>query len=914
LSSIRGRTREGDQTTKDCFWPNATRITKSCRVGFRRRVRLASVGSITRSKRITGQSVSGRIQAASGVGKVGAVTSQKQKIEVKDRVGQFEFSTIVAETSTPSRMGANSKGNLGLVLARNELPERIGTIRVTVGSEVPPIPPPRFGATLTGSKFLESSVEHRTSDPDQPTASTDLVAEHRRTTQRQLEREVRGEMDWVTMKALEKDRVRRYSSASEFAADVRRVLRNEPVLAGPPSTLYRLRKYYRRQRVPLLSSVVVVVLLGVIAVGTWQASTRRERAADELRSRQFQELGAESFTEYRDLRGNVQELEGTWRSLREKDQAMPIWQRSEEIVAWERYSQTKENLDRSFNDAVLFFSRAVDAAPPGSTLRMDARRALEDAYFDGYQQALQTGGVHLSPSFFRSMVDALELDSYDQELQGMGQIIFESESSGADVFCFRYETHEQRRVPLPYLRAPTEGPANVRSQRRVVAEPFLKVERVRQPAQTPFQRADRLLTVNERPVHDLSELAAALSGVELDGRIRARFTRPKSGKPGTSAPETVTLDWRPFPSTSADNTPQTVRRDIRFESGKLVAPFDQLGVSFRGYPLSFEDACRIGRTRDDTPLKAELPPGSYLFVLRKAGYRDTRYPVAIPPRRLQARVRLLATGVVAQDLVHVPAGPVAYGGDPKAFQGRAAGEANVGDFLIGRTEVRVRDYLAFVNDPAVFARTELSGKAAPISPAGRRLVSDTSTKDGTPPLAQLIPRSSEGSLYWQRDATAKVWQLRSTWDEEWPVMGVSHVAALEYAHWLTIAQDGTVHYRLPTDLEWEKAARGVDRKLHVWGDYFVADFCISALRRSYPGRVAVAPLDESPYGVRDLAGSVEEPTSGLPAGSLRYRSVRGGSWNVTDEFYFRCATRNGMLPFSAKRNFGIRLAADLPAI
>ena len=70
----------------------------------------------------------------------------------------------------------------------------------------------------------------------------------RRTDFRALSRDLRGELDWITMKALEKERSRRYGSASELASDARRYMENQPVLAGPPSAAYRTRKFLRRHR------------------------------------------------------------------------------------------------------------------------------------------------------------------------------------------------------------------------------------------------------------------------------------------------------------------------------------------------------------------------------------------------------------------------------------------------------------------------------------------------------------------------------------------------------------------------------------------------------------------------------------------------------------------------------------------
>src|SRR5262249_12666779 len=81
---------------------------------------------------------------------------------------------------------------------------------------------------------------------------------------------VRGELDWIVMKALEKDRNRRYESASAFAADVQCYLHDKPVQACPPSLAYRLRKFVRRHKGPVLAATLVVLaLVGGIIGTTW---------------------------------------------------------------------------------------------------------------------------------------------------------------------------------------------------------------------------------------------------------------------------------------------------------------------------------------------------------------------------------------------------------------------------------------------------------------------------------------------------------------------------------------------------------------------------------------------------------------------------------------------------------------------
>ena len=95
-----------------------------------------------------------------------------------------------------------------------------------------------------------------------------------------LSGQMRGELDWIVMKALEKDRNRRYESASELARDVERYLHDEPVLACPPSARYRLGKFVRRNRAPVLAaSLVLLALLGGV-IGTSFGLLRARHAAD----------------------------------------------------------------------------------------------------------------------------------------------------------------------------------------------------------------------------------------------------------------------------------------------------------------------------------------------------------------------------------------------------------------------------------------------------------------------------------------------------------------------------------------------------------------------------------------------------------------------------------------------------------
>jgi non-specific serine/threonine protein kinase/serine/threonine-protein kinase len=125
-----------------------------------------------------------------------------------------------------------------------------------------------------------------------------IAAEQCAMTPRQLIGAVRGELDWIVLKALEKDRSRRYASVAELAADLRRHLANEPVLAGPPSAAYRLKKFIARHRVGVAAAAgLFLATIGFGAAMAWQA---RELARERDAAR-FQAARAEASSEFMSL-------------------------------------------------------------------------------------------------------------------------------------------------------------------------------------------------------------------------------------------------------------------------------------------------------------------------------------------------------------------------------------------------------------------------------------------------------------------------------------------------------------------------------------------------------------------------------------------------------------------------------------
>jgi WD40 repeat protein/serine/threonine protein kinase len=163
--------------------------------------------------------------------------------------------------------------------------------------------PPFTAKQLRSAAFTEMLRMIREVDPPRPStklsSSAELtsIAAHRKLEPKSLTRLVRGELDWIVMKCLDKDRARRYETADGLAQDIERYLHDEPVRACPPSALYRLRKFARRSKgvllaatgvlVALVLAVVILVISNVVVQGERElAQGERDRTALALQEKE----------------------------------------------------------------------------------------------------------------------------------------------------------------------------------------------------------------------------------------------------------------------------------------------------------------------------------------------------------------------------------------------------------------------------------------------------------------------------------------------------------------------------------------------------------------------------------------------------------------------------------------------------
>ncbi len=250
------------------------------------------------------------------------------------------------------------------------------------------------------------------------------------------------------------------------------------------------------------------------------------------------------------------------------------------------------------------------------------------------------------------------------------------------------------------------------------------------------------------------------------------------------------------------------------------------------------------------------------------------------------------------DLVLVPAGPFKMGdnfGDGEARE-RPVHTVDLDGFYIGKNEVDNGDWRKFRDDPGY--------NDVKFWPGGRPVPQDQ------------IP-------YW---TDARNHGGATPGSDNYPVLGVNWDSAVAYCRWLSAKTGKT--YRLPTEAEWEKAARGTDQRRYPWGNTIDHSFATYVEGPDFvtATEAGAHPKGVSPYGANDMAGNVMEwcqdwYSRDYYAGSPRknpkgpdagaYRVLRGGTF-FEDAFDLRTYRRTAAWPsFQAHRMIGFRLARDL---
>lgn len=578
--------------------------------------------------------------------------------------------------------------------------------------------------------------------------------------------------------------------------------------------------------------------------------------------------------------------------------------------------------------------RAARLEDPWGGASTATQSALAAFYMERWREAL-TEDDTVRASAMRSAVLAHDpLGEHTLELLGRGTLALTVVPSSAETFLFRWEDYGSLRsdVVPRFVPVPTTGVERARAAEWIEGffpgDPCLVVREVEPDslaAHAGLAPGDLILRCAGAPaagsilVRDVPEdLALDVQPltrvVDVDGApIRSLFDWAAHSAIGEDgAPKTVgfegradrfTCDPRRIAVVSVldvvhQDTAQAYRLECLRGGDPLaidvpVGARSGLRCETTAYPLVLSDENRIDRGAALT-----LDPGSYLILARSPGFEEQRFNVLVERRaEVAARIELLTAGDIPAGFVYVPPGPFVAGGDPAAFRPVEARTIDVPGFFLARKELTNAEWYAFVNDPRTLERI---AAAKP----GEHLY--------LPQDDRVMAKSAPSGVGF-------AWDVYTATSAESPVLGLSWHDVRDYLTWrneLAESRGEAWRYDLPTEVQWEKAARGVDARSFPWGDRFDPALVVCLVHKEgylldAPG--GFEPRDESPYGLLDMAGSREEWLRDVVEGSSPPRCrKRGGHWSSSVEALFRSASRGETSPDRFASSQGVRLVALRP--
>ncbi len=677
------------------------------------------------------------------------------------------------------------------------------------------------------------------------------------------------DLETICLTCLQKDPRLRYASAPALGEDLRRYLAGEPIAARPTGSLDRLWRKARRNPAAALSLAALVLVVagvtGVFAIGRWRV--RAEIAEARANARSALERGeVDRALHHAQRAAALAPTDPAVLDLVARARAEAQVRRGEE--AFTRYRDARERAARARAEHQAA-DRALDSSNDrelrertwslAAASRDESQRVEEGfaAAVAAFTEALAHWSDH--PTARRRLAD-LYLDRL-REAEERRDRAAESAYRGF-VLAFGGGAHAAllqgtRDVSIRFLLpAGYERALEVRVYRY---EP-LDVPPVLAPSPCDPRTGERLAS----PVAgDCAPLPLAQRGAAEIAQTRSTPALPLP----TDERCRVILDVGPDRETGR---PAAVfRATLPRGSYLLDIPAGQKLTPAR-YPFvvsvesGWEDECALPADEDVPPACGDAGPGSWAFLPAGPFAASTEGELRLNvPRPAHGRVRVPESGV---DGVFVAREPVTLG-----------------------------MYLEYLND-------------RDWHPLGTAYIR------APRPSPQVV---LGGNTYVRIVRNGLLQYNVDNFREDFPVFLVSWNDATDYAKWLTwrYGDETGWAFFLPTEDEWEKAARGADGRLYPWGDSFDASFCrmVDSRREEQtelqPEPWGLFPVDESPYGVRDLAGGAREWTA-TPAGSQgEWRIVKGGGFSDQGR---GCspAGRVGLHPTLVNYVVGFRIAAQ----
>ena len=306
-------------------------------------------------------------------------------------------------------------------------------------------------------------------------------------------------------------------------------------------------------------------------------------------------------------------------------------------------------------------------------------------------------------------------------------------------------------------------------------------------------------------------------------------------------------------------------------------------------------------TLGTTPLiKISVPMGSYRLRIQKEGFEDVLYPIKInrlqhwdgipPGKKTSQSIWLPPKGSLSENECYVPAGYFLYGGDKTIDKHQALETIWLDGFIIAQYPFSNRQYITLLNQ----AYDKQDQDVENIQPR-------IHTQDGL--HVACYGRDEQRYFIIQKDLDGDMWDI------DWPVICLTYDSICTAID--IYSQQKQQSYTLPSEEQWEKAARGVDGRLYPWGNHFHNTWthCSTSKPNVHgPIRIGSYSTDVSPYGVFDMGGNVREATTAIKDGVY---ITRGGCWHSSGS-YNRTNKRVGHKKTRTLGNLGFRIIRSIP--
>jgi tRNA A-37 threonylcarbamoyl transferase component Bud32 len=710
----------------------------------------------------------------------------------------------------------------------------------------------------------------------------------------------------AVMKAIDKEPARRYASASLLADDLDAILELRPIAATAPGPIDRVRRWGRRNK-PAAAAIATGAAACVLVAGLIGVQAVRNQAAKRAEIRAIVAKAGESIGRYEQLRAEIDGNERTYRHIYDLRGAKYLTQDEDAQLdrAQAKVVESRREREQLFY-AILDLANSAERAGAGTEVAESIRaRAYLQRFFESELAGLPDEHV------YRELVRQHDAEgTLDGVVRGSTLVSIESNVAGASVDIFRrgyvsqvVQGGERRQIATP-LRGWPEGVVPGTWGLRIVkgiaeleiddtileiaGQPvrgsvFVLEELVSRGESAAIPAGSRLRMVDGVAVDDMYGVRKLMQEHAATPEAPHRYVFAVNGTDVTIEGESISnlgvvlgdaeamaarggvevSAWKPALQ-GGSLTKLTLARAGAAETG------DVLETRMTGVPLL---ASRTSRVDGEKLNAIELEPGDYAALIRAPGYEPLRVAFHASRGGVQKlSLELFKTGTAPEGFVRVVTANVT----PPTW--------------IMEREVTLGEYFAFLNDPETLAEIAAS------------------------PMPIRYPTNGEEATG-QRGADGK-FLIPEGWDEQWPALHISWNDAVAYAAWKTrrAAADGK-HYvfTLPSLDQWVDAAGAMTGGQFPFGDSFHPKWMSScfARPRPYPERVRSFAIDESIFGVFDMAGSISEWTSTRWQEHQPHMRHAGGSWATGDATQFYIYGGNGMLPDRDTGFIGFRLIMEM---